>query len=999
MYIYQLLNFLFRRPIGVLMSFLALAILSILAAGQLPISLLPPIDVPQLLIQVDYPGHSPTEVEQNVLSILRAEMLTLNGISAIESEAYNQRGRLRLAFNFGTRMRLAYMEANEKLDRLLSSLPRDLERPNVIKINTNDIPLVRLQITPQSLKDAKTSELVTRVIKKQMEGIPGVSLVDMNGQIREQITISPREDISRSLQITENQILELIRSANQPLSSISVRDGQYRYWLQSSPLLRHAGDIAVIPVRLPGGGVLPLGEIAEIRQEAEVPEGYHLFWQAGAAKDAFVFALYKQPSAKMQEVIFRIENEVKTLEKKYPNLKFQFTQSQYTLLDVSIQNLRNTLLLGAAGVVMVIFLFLGSWRMSLVIACTLPLSLLLGMGLFYLTGLTINIISLSGMALGLGMLIDNSIIILDNMTRFLSEGKDRLTACVMGVQDVIAPLLSSTLTTLSVFVPLVFISGISGALFYDQAVSIAIILFSSLFVAFLFLPHLFLLAKSKNVDQKNILYQLSVKLYDKAFGIVWRRQKLFLLLFSLGIFTPFWLWRLLPVEGLPLLSKSEQVLQINWNRSIDIEQNNKKTLAYLHQINDLISLAEIDIGEREYLLDPELSTPGQAHIFLEFSSPDARLLAQKRLADALRQHDPEARFSFMAPPDAFSQLFPNTEQREELRIRQNDVSQVLSPDKLQRLYDKLSAILPTRMGAGTATETQFAVSLDTETAAVYGISEGELIEKVKQQIGQYPITYIQAFGQRMPILLQLKNKENFDKILHQTILTNGFPLSDFVRLLPLTSYRSTVADAQGIYQSFTWPMLSTEERQAVESALPPDLQTDWEGGFEENKKNMNEIIFVLFIAVILLYFILVAQFESFLQPLIVLLSLPLGIAGALAGLYLGGYSLNLMSGIGLIVMLGIMVNDTILKIDTINKLKLKSTLSTPFELVHRAGILRLRPILMTTFTTILAVLPTLFGTGIGAELQAPLVVALVSGLLVGTLSALFFVPLAYRVTL
>ncbi|WP_035756063.1 efflux RND transporter permease subunit [Hugenholtzia roseola] len=1017
----SLLTFLFQRPIGVLMSFLAVAVLSWIGFSKLPVSLLPPIDVPQLLVQVEYRGHSPAEIEQNVLRPLRESLLTVKGLSDLKSEALSESGQLRLFFAFGTDMTLAYIEANEKLDRLLNYLPKEVSRPHIIKINTNDIPLARLQIVPKEKGNLlETSELVEKVLKKRLEGIAGVSLVDANGLKRKQISVRLHQAELAALQVSENQLVEAITQANQPLSSVSVKDGQYRYFLKSVNLLADADALRRLPIRLAKGRVVRLETLATITLEEEMPQGFHLFADSLSEKKAqmnlkegFVLTLHKQPDAQMQALMEEIEKAVADFRQKYPTLDFSLTQNQSQFLDLAIANLRNTLLLGALGAFIVLFFFLGNWRMPLMIGVSLPLSLLLGFGLFYVMGLTINIISLSGLALGLGMLIDNSIIVLDNIERFLKEGKSKLVACVLGVQDVVAPLLSSMLTTLSVFLPLIFMNGISGALFYDQALSITLVLTSSLAVAFLFLPHLFLLSHKKKANSfaptldfstETRFFQKLLQGYEFIFWQVMRHQKIGLLFFIGLIAAPFFISKNLKVERLPTLSKPDFVLKLDWNLPLSSEQNLEKTLFFLHQFEGVFSQIEIDLGKRQYLLEGEGSTQSQVFFYFALSNFKDKKEAQKRLQLWLENHAPQALFQFEAAPDAFSQLFASPNPNYELRFRNPFESSPLSVEKVSSLYETMP--YQAEVGSGMRTENSVILQVEAEKAAIYGFSQRQILEKIKQSVGHYFITDIKSFGEVLPIRLA-QNQANIAEILQNTYLEvadntqhQKIPLHLLVRIERENDYRNLTADALGIYQSFVWQDLEKRQQIEIDSLFKmkkeaKNLQTTWAGNFIENEENLQQLFFILLISVVLLYFILVAQFESFLQPLIVVLTLPLGISGAFLVLYWGNASLNLMSAIGLVVMLGIMVNDAILKIDTINKLKKQLPTTDTREILHLAGVLRLKPILMTTLTTILAVLPTLFSAGLGAELQTPLVLAVIGGLGMGTATALFFIPLLY----
>ncbi|HSF53525.1 MAG TPA: efflux RND transporter permease subunit, partial [Algoriphagus sp.] len=483
-----MIRFLLERPIAVTMSFLALMVFSGIVFRLLPISLLPPIDVPQIVVKVTYPNASPESIEQNVLQQIREGLITLNGLEEMESKAGSEIGTVRLTFDYGTKMELAYIDVNEKIDRLTNSLPNDLPRPEVIRINTSDIPVARVQVIPKADTDpVEVSLLAENVLKKRIEQLPGVSLVDINGKRNRIISIEPNDDALAALGMTQKELIEAIQSGNAELPGISVKDGQFRYYLRLATRVDTPKDIESLPVRSPAGAIVPLGRVANARYETQEMLGYHLF----GVEEGLVITVHKQASAKMNELIPELKKSLELFREDYPQVDFEITQDQSSLLNAAISNLQTSLLFGGIFAFGILFLFIKDYRIPLIMGISLPTSLLISFLVFYFFDISINIISLSGLALGIGMLIDNAIIVLDNITRKRESGLPLFEACVQGSNEVMGALISSVLTTLAVFVPLVFLSGISGALFYDQAVAVGAILSVSLLVAFVLLPLLY----------------------------------------------------------------------------------------------------------------------------------------------------------------------------------------------------------------------------------------------------------------------------------------------------------------------------------------------------------------------------------------------------------------------------------------------------------------------------------------------------------------------------
>lgn len=338
-----MVRFLLARPIAVGMTFLALLIFSLILFRTLPISLLPPMDVPQIVIKVASPNTSPESIEQNVLRPIREAMVTLDGLEDMESKAGSEVGNVRLTFSYDTQMELAYIAVNEKIDRLTNSLPADLERPRVVRINTNDIPIVRLQVVPKDGVDfADVSLLTENVIKKRVEQLDGVALVDINGRQERVISVRPYKAVLAGLGMRESDVIRAIEAGNSELPGISVEDGQFRYYLRLASRLETPEDIRQLPVRGPSGNTVNLHQVAEVRYSLARSDGFHLFQE----REGLVVTVHKQTSARMNDIMPLLYDAVEGFEEDYPQVEFALTQDQSTLLNAGINNLQTSLLFG-----------------------------------------------------------------------------------------------------------------------------------------------------------------------------------------------------------------------------------------------------------------------------------------------------------------------------------------------------------------------------------------------------------------------------------------------------------------------------------------------------------------------------------------------------------------------------------------------------------------------------------------------------------------------------
>lgn len=1011
-----MVRFLIHRPIAVLLSVVGILAFSVLALFELPLSLLPDIEVPSIIIRTNYPNTPPAIIENSILKPIRNEMNSLNKLKGMESMASSETGQITLRFDFGTRMDLTYIEINEKIDRLQEVLPRDLDRPLVARINTSDIPVIRLQLIPKNQDNfIAISELTEKVIKKRIEQLAGVSVVDINGSRQRFIAIEPDAAKLQALGISEAQMEQVLKSANQELGQLSIQDGQYRYFVRMTNRLDDLNEIRSLPLTNKEGIPIALERLATVEYKTQKVLSYHVF----NGKEGLVITIHKQASAKMNELMPMVYKAVEQFSIDYPEIDFELTQDQSLLLNAGINNLKSSLLFGGLFAFLVLFLFMGDFRLPLLMGITLPISLTISFLFFYAFGISINIISLSGLALGLGMLIDNSIIVIDNITRIRKEGKSLIEACVQGVNEVMAPLISSVLTTLAVFVPLVFLNGLSDALFKDQAISVAIILAVSLMVSFIVLPliyRLFFQGRGKKVKEDSFLFRFILKGYKGLFSWVFRFKKMSFALLLLLIPSAYFLIDSMDKAGLPVMEKTETLITVNWNEPILASTNKERIIDFTNGIDELID-SEADVGIRQFLLEGSGSTLDQAQVYLKYSTSAEKQKGSTWAKAYFARNFPTATLQIEDAPNAFDQLFARSKAQFIAKWKNLGRNEPLDQTALSALESIVLTVSPDvspGRGKGFLWEETVTAAINPNTMVAYGISESALKAALSKALDGYLVTDIRRFGEVTPLRITRDTSDFQHKLRSvETPSPNGqsYPLSTFIDLSISSDHKHVTADRSGVYQSMEWENLDNATILALRNTLPVQasqrgLTVDFDGDFFENQENLRQLIFILSISIALLYFILAAQFESLVQPLIVIFTLPLGITGALLVLRLTGSTFNVMSAIGIIVMLGIMVNDAILKIDTINRLKVNGLRLTKkpsaeirrqtiLQAISKTGEIRLKPILMTSITTILALLPVAFSSGLGADLQRPLVYAVIGGLTIGTFTALFFVPLAY----
>lgn len=492
-----MIKFLIQRPIAVLMAFTACFIGRLVTYFTLPVSLLPDIAIPEITVQVSAQNTSARELENTVVKPLRQQLIQVAKLKDMDSETRDGAGIIRLGFDFGTNTDLAFIEVNEKIDAAMNYLPKDAERPKVIKASATDIPVFYLNLTLKSDSaygkvDERAfldlCEFAENVIKRRIEQLAEVAMVDVTGLVERQLQIVPDPDKLAVLGFSIEDIENVLAQNNVEPGSMTVRDGYYEYNIKFSTLLRTEEDVKGHPAAK-GRTYHPLGRLLPVEIVPAKEKGVSM----SNGKRAVTLAVIKQADENMEDMKLAINSTMDYFKKVYPDIDFSISRNQTELLDYTISNLQQNLSLGFLFICIVAVLFLGDVKSPFIIGLSMVVSIVICFLFFYLFKMSLNIISLSGLILALGMMIDSSIIVTENISQYRERGYSLRRACVTGTSEVITPMLSSSLTTIAVFVPLIFMSGIAGALFYDQAFSVTVGLLVSYFTGIMLLPVLYML--------------------------------------------------------------------------------------------------------------------------------------------------------------------------------------------------------------------------------------------------------------------------------------------------------------------------------------------------------------------------------------------------------------------------------------------------------------------------------------------------------------------------
>ena len=998
-----------NRPIAVTMVLIAVMVLGIAAIRKLPVSLVPDINIPQITVQVTSPERSARELNDVLLSPLRSQLVQVPHLQDITCTAKDGGGLIQMTFEYGADADYIFIDVNERVDRATSGWPQSEERPMIARASATDIPAFFINVSlkkgqnTSSQRFMEMSDFTRQVIVRRLEQIPEVAMVDISGQVFPQLLVIPDMEKLRAIGADENQLSNAIRSANVSLGSLSIRDGEYRFDVRFESSVVTREDVENVWLKL-GGRTYQIKDLAQVREEQQRVKGM----VRSDGNQCVTLAVIKRTDARMASLRDGIQKLMEAFERDYPDLEFQVTRDQTELLDYSINNMVRNLLFGALFACLIIFFFMQDFRSPLLVVITIPTALILSFLFFYVLKISINIISLSGLVLGLGMMVDNSIITIDNITQRWIKGEPLQDACVYGTQEVFTPMLSSVLTTCAIFIPLIFMSGIAGALFYDEAMAVTITLLSALIVSVLIIPVFYyrFYRKQPCFTPNKFISRISVGNmtggYDAILSWFFRHRGVMWSIFGAAIVFIGLLFVKLDKQKLPELSHSDTLVNIEWNQRISVEENNRRCEQILAQFPDLVEQYTCMVGAQQFALSHtrEISL-SEAIIYIKAGGTQEIDQIESKVGEYIHSNWPDAVHSSQASGNIFDMLFSDREAPLVARLKRSDGS-TPEPDQLSTVLGAIRTALPGIEVQQAEWNEYIELITDPERLALYDVSFDMILNYLKNSMNASSVLRISKGDISMPVVIGVGTKEARDLIQGSYIDTRGgrVPLEILLKESRNRDLKSISSGVDGEFYPLVFDVRGKEARRVMEEVKKVVRQDEkfdvsFTGTYFSNREMIKELIGVLIISILLLFFILAAQFESLVQPFIILSELIIDIFAVLGILWIFGESLNLMSMIGMVVMCGIVINDSILKVDTINRLR-ENGMGLKHAILE-AGSRRLKAIVMTSLTTILAIAPFLVRGDMGSDLQYPLSLALISGMIAGTFVSVFFVPLAYYV--
>jgi HAE1 family hydrophobic/amphiphilic exporter-1 len=1060
------------RPVTMWMFTLGIMLFGLVAMGRLAVNLLPDLSYPTLTIRTEYAGAAPAEVEQLVSKPIEEAVGIVKGIRKVHSVSRAGRSDVIMEFEWGSDMDLAGLEVREKVDVLY--LPLDVKKPLLLRFNPNLDPVVRLALSRDEKKELTPAQLVSlrtfaeEDLRRRLESLAGVAAVRPDGGLTQEIQILVNNEKLSQLKLDISTVNQRLKEQNINQAGGRLETGSHDYLVRTINQFADLEQIRNLYIAKVGDSQIRLSDIAEVRDS--FVDRQSITYVHG--KEAIEISIYKEGDANTVQVAKTVTAKLEELQKNLPaGYQLTLVYDQSTFIKQAIDEVKSAAIEGGILAMIVLYLFLRNVWTTIVISISIPLSVIATFNLMYAQDISLNIMSLGGIALAIGMLVDNAIVVLENIARYKEQGMAPMEAAKKGASEVSMAITASTLTTVAVFFPLVFVEGVAGQLFKDQALTVTYALLASLLVALTLIPAMAAREGGARVVDTaeaatparrikpdrwylwplvpfhllylgvrfvflglftvlTILFRAVAKalsfIFNPLLNVVQRflralesgyrsvlkvALQLKALVLTSTIALTALIYSLIPGLGfdvIPSMSQGEFYVEVQLPVGSAIERTDK----VLKQLSDVASLQpEIDRSYaqagtgQQMTVDPNVggSHWGRLNIILKDSATKAdeeRLIqlfrdAVSTMPDLTAKIDRPELFSFSTPLE----IELSGHDLSSLKATSDQLAKALAAN--DRFTDIKSSL---RSG-----QPEITLHFHHDRLSQLGLTAADVSKRVANYIGGEIAGQYSINDRKVDIRVRLaENFRHSEQQLSQIIINpnseSPLPLSAVADIKREVGPSEITRIGQQRVALISANLAYGDLEQATAAAktvltqlnLPYGVGATIVGQSEEMERSFNSLMMALLLAVFLVYLVMASQFENLLQPLLILFTVPLAGAGAVLGLWLTDTRVSVIVFIGLIMLAGIVVNNAIVLIDRINQLRGEGMAVS--DAIVEAGATRLRPVLMTTLTTVLGLLPMVLGSSDGAEIRSPMAITVIWGLSLSTLLTLVFIPVLYRLT-
>ncbi len=1020
-----------RKPVTVLIIFILLVLLGFISAQKLAIELIPDLDIPYVLVITTYPNASPEEVEDKVTKTLESSLSSVSGIKSLSSTSSEGRSIVIMEFEVGTNLDDVSNTARDRIDMIRDYLPEDSDSPILMKMDPSMMPIMVLTVNSASRSADEIKDIVDDILAPRIEQLDGVASTQTVGGRERAIKVEIPKDRLEAYGLTFSSVGQMIAAQNLNTSVGNITENNIEYSIQADGLFTSVEEIGDTVISYKAGSDGQIHQI-KLREIANVYDGYKdaSSYTYSFGSECVAISISKQSGKNTVTTANSILNKMDEFEKALPaDCNIQLVYNSAEDIENAINNVASSAVTGAAFAILVLLFFLRAIKSTLIIGLTIPISIIITLLLMYYSGFTLNMMTLSGLALGVGMLVDNAVVVLENIFSYQERGTRPTVAAILGSEEMSMAITSSTLTTICVFLPLVMYQkqlGMLGQVFNQLALTIVFALVSSLIVAITLVPVLaskYLVTKNLKTRNKKPFFRITEKFfagldngYAAAVRWVLHHKTLFIIVIALLFIFSIKMATLIGFTYMPDQESTSMSVSVELATGTDVETTreviNRIDKTLLNELKGVKTNAAM-IGSSSYMMSSGGSNSGTLWYMFHPASEreegwDTGTTAEEKL-NKIKDNFPEAKITVS---DSSQTSSMGGSSGIEVKVSSTDLAAVREvADQIKTLLEEKGSHLvedvESSMKDGTP---QLTIKYDREKMYSLGINIATANAEVKANIGGTTFARYREQGEDIDVVLSLPEEDKETQLdLEDIKVTSSFgnqvPLSAFATIVetraPLSISRENQSRVITITASAVGSMPLSETQKAIASLIdeniPPrdDVIIDYSGDYESMMEAIQTFTEIIMVAILMVFAVMAAQFESFLKPFIVLFSMPLAVIG-IVGIYVAtGLPFNVITAVGCLILVGIVVNNGIVLVDYIGLMQ-KRGLNLEEACVEAARS-RLRPILMTTLTTVLALVPMGFFPGEGAEFSVPIGQTVLGGLTFSTLMTLFMMPTLYYI--
>lgn len=992
----KITSFSIKRPVTIFMAIITILMFGVVSFFKLNVDMLPSFNLPMLMVVTSYPGAGPSEIESIITDPFESILLTTTNIENINSVSSEGSSMIMLEFKEDTDMDFASIEVREKIDMIKPLLPSEASAPTVMKMNPNMMPIMNFGISVEGKDLSQLSSYANDVLAPALKRVNGVAKVDLTGTSFDEVKIILNPDKLASFGINESALLNIIRSENMDIPGGTIKEGDYDVLVRTSNKFKSINDIKNIFIPTQSGDVVQLKDIANV---SLAPKEKTSFSKING-KDSLIVSIQKESTANSVKVSARINDAINKLQKENKSLSVVPLFDQAEFINLSLNAVKTNAIIGAILAILIILFFLKDIKTTLIMALSIPISIISTFVLMYFTNMTLNMISLGGIALGIGMLVDNSIVVIENISRLKKNGLSSIDSAIYGTKEVASAITASTLTTICVFLPIVFVDGIAATIFKEMALTVTFSLISSLLVAFTLVP--LLASRLINDNSFKSENKLVLKLKDTysnilAFSLNNKKYILGILIFSivLGVFS----FTQSGIEFFPTTDQGIVYVDVTSPKgsSTDvINSNGENVIEKIGKIKE-VKTTSLSVSDSD----------STATIMLVLDDIDNRDKSDSDIVSIVREKVkdiPGVEINVNSANSMMTSSMSSSPISITVSGNEFETLEKISNDIIDKI-SKVEGAIDIKLNNEKSSQ-EINIKVDKQKAAKYGITNSMVAQIVNQRIQSSKITSFTVEGKtfdvtsftdstNQPTLYDLDNINIYTQTGQKVALSDIATISrsDSYESINRTNQSRTMTISANLNNRSLGRVVSDMEKALENYKLPDGYTISFGGESEQMKEAFSSLLLALILSIALVYMVMASQFESLLSPFIIMFTVPLAFIGALIALYLFNVSISIPAMIGFVVLTGIIVNNGIVLVDLINRLKSEG--KSTYDAILIAGPTRLQPILMTALTTILGLLPMALGIGEGAELQLPLAVTVCGGLIFATALTLIVVPVVY----